>query len=25
VGGIDDGYGDRNLICTCDPIEAYRK
>ena len=25
VGRIDDGYGDRNLICTCDPIEAYRK
>ncbi|MCX6332992.1 MAG: aminomethyl-transferring glycine dehydrogenase [Bacteroidia bacterium] len=25
VGRIDDGYGDRNLICTCDPIETYRK
>jgi glycine dehydrogenase len=25
VGRIDDGYGDRNLICTCDPIEAYRQ
>jgi glycine dehydrogenase len=25
VGRIDDGYGDRNLVCTCDPIEAYRK
>ena len=24
VGRIDDGYGDRNLICTCDPIDAYR-
>ncbi len=24
VGRIDDGYGDRNLVCTCDPIEAYR-
>jgi glycine dehydrogenase len=24
VGRIDDGYGDRNLICTCDPIETYR-
>jgi glycine dehydrogenase len=25
VGRIDDGYGDRNLVCTCDPIESYRK
>ncbi len=25
VGRIDDGYGDRNLVCTCDPIEAYRQ
>ncbi|MCX6333832.1 MAG: hypothetical protein NT092_05945, partial [Bacteroidia bacterium] len=25
VGRIDDGYGDRNLVCTCDPIEKYRK
>jgi glycine dehydrogenase len=25
VGRLDDGYGDRNLICTCDPIEDYRK
>ena len=24
VGRIDDGYGDRNLVCTCDPIESYR-
>jgi glycine dehydrogenase len=24
VGRIDDGYGDRNLICTCDPIDSYR-
>ena len=24
VGRIDDGYGDRNLICTCDPIDEYR-
>jgi glycine dehydrogenase len=24
VGRIDDGYGDRNLICTCDPVDAYR-
>ena len=25
VGRIDDGYGDRNLVCTCDPIDDYRK
>lgn len=25
VGRIDDGYGDRNLVCTCDPIDAYRQ
>jgi glycine dehydrogenase len=24
VGRLDDGYGDRNLVCTCDPIEFYR-
>ena len=24
VGRIDDGYGDRNLICTCAPIDTYR-
>ena len=24
VGRIDDAYGDRNLICSCPPIEAYR-
>lgn len=23
VGKIDSGYGDRNLVCTCDPIESY--
>ena len=23
VKRIDQAYGDRNLICTCDPIEAY--
>ncbi|MEX0986761.1 MAG: aminomethyl-transferring glycine dehydrogenase [Bacteroidales bacterium] len=23
VGRINDGYGDRNLICTCEPVEAY--
>jgi glycine dehydrogenase len=24
VGRIDDGYGDRNLVCTCYSIDAYR-
>jgi glycine dehydrogenase (decarboxylating) len=24
VGRIDDGFGDRNLVCTCDPIDLYR-
>jgi glycine dehydrogenase len=24
VSRINDGYGDRNLVCTCAPIEAYR-
>ena len=24
VGRIDDAYGDRNLVCTCEPIDAYR-
>ena len=24
VGRIDDAFGDRNLICTCDPIESYQ-
>lgn len=23
VSRVDDAYGDRNLICTCEPIEAY--
>jgi glycine dehydrogenase len=23
VGRIDNPYGDRNLICSCPPIEAY--
>ncbi|PIV15925.1 MAG: glycine dehydrogenase (aminomethyl-transferring), partial [Flavobacteriales bacterium CG03_land_8_20_14_0_80_35_15] len=23
VSRVDDGYGDRNLICTCNPIEDY--
>ena len=25
VGRIDNAYGDRNLICTCPPVEAYKK
>lgn len=25
VGRIDDSYGDRNLVCTCDPIDIYRE
>jgi glycine dehydrogenase len=25
VGRVDDAYGDRNLICTCAPIDAYRE
>ncbi len=24
VGRVDDSYGDRNLVCTCDPIDTYR-
>ena len=24
VGRIDDGFGDRNLVCTCDAIDLYR-
>jgi glycine dehydrogenase len=23
VGRVDNAYGDRNLICTCPPIEQY--
>ena len=23
VGRVDGAYGDRNLVCTCAPIEAY--
>lgn len=23
VGRVDDAYGDRNLVCTCNPIESY--
>ena len=25
VSRIDDGYGDRNLMCSCAPIEEYRE
>ncbi len=25
VGRVDNAYGDRNLICTCPPIEDYEK
>ncbi|MGC1391597.1 MAG: aminomethyl-transferring glycine dehydrogenase [Bacteroidales bacterium] len=25
VGRVDDGFGDRNLICTCDPIDLNRQ
>ena len=24
VGRVDDAYGDRNLICSCPPIESYQ-
>lgn len=24
VGRVDNGYGDRNLVCTCAPIDDYR-
>ncbi|HQU57756.1 MAG TPA: hypothetical protein PLU64_01135, partial [Saprospiraceae bacterium] len=24
VGRIDSAYGDRNLVCTCPPMEAYQ-
>ncbi len=23
VNRVDNGYGDRNLVCTCPPIESY--
>ncbi len=23
VGRVDDAFGDRNLVCTCEPIESY--
>lgn len=25
VARVDDAYGDRNLVCTCAPIESYRE
>jgi glycine dehydrogenase len=25
IGRVDDGWGDRNLVCTCDTIESYRE
>ncbi len=25
VGRVDNGYGDRNLMCTCPPLEAYEE
>jgi len=25
VAKIDNGFGDRNLVCTCEPIETYMK
>ena len=25
VGRVDNAFGDRNLICTCPPIEDYEK
>jgi len=24
VGRVDNGYGDRNLVCTCAPIDSHR-
>ena len=24
TGRVDDGYGDRNLVCTCEPVDSYR-
>ena len=23
VGRVDNAYGDRNLVCSCPPMEAY--
>ena len=25
VGSIDDGFGDRNLVCTCNSLDIYRQ
>jgi glycine dehydrogenase len=25
VTKIDDGYGDRNLVCTCEPLSSYEE
>jgi glycine dehydrogenase len=25
VTRIDDAFGDRNLVCTCGPVESYAK
>jgi glycine dehydrogenase len=25
TGRVDDGYGDRNLVCTCAPVDSYRQ
>ncbi|MFO7932807.1 MAG: aminomethyl-transferring glycine dehydrogenase [Bacteroidales bacterium] len=25
VGRVNDAYGDRNLVCSCEPVEAYRE
>jgi len=25
VGRVDDAYGDRNLMCTCLPLESYKE
>ena len=24
VRRVDEAYGDRNLVCSCNPIEAYK-
>jgi glycine dehydrogenase len=24
TGRVDNGYGDRNLVCTCAPVDSYR-
>ncbi len=25
VGRVDNAYGDRNLLCTCEPLESYKE